>query len=395
MTVLFSYAFRPLFLLATIHAVLVVPYWTAAWMGSVPMPTGLGTPSWWHAHEMIHGFAGAAVGGFALTAVATWTQRPPVAGLPLIALSSLWLIARVLFAFASPNLRAAAMTADLAYGVLLFVLLAREVTVVRNTRNYKVAVLLALLPLTNAGFFVAVAKKPALAASALMAAVWSLILLINLIAGRIVPAFTRNWLKMHARPTADPRLPPSFDRWDLLTTALMIAFAVLDLIVSSRSLGLMALGIVASAMLGFRLVRWRGFRAMQEPLVWVLHLAFAWLPIGFLLLGLAHAELVPRSAGIHALTGGAIATMIVAVASRAALGHTNRPLRSHPVLTAAYLSITISAMCRVAATFGPGARVLLAAAAAFWCLGFLAFAYRYVPILTRPRLENTRSLPLA
>lgn len=398
MPLFFSYAFRPLFLLMTIYAVVVVPYWTAAWLGYLPMPTLLGTPSWWHAHEMIHGFAGAAVGGFALTAVATWTRRPPVAGPALLMLSGLWVVARLLFALPFPGLRPAAMTADLGYGVLLFVLMSREIIGAKSVRNYKVLVILALLPLANAWFFSGIIRNAAWTASSLMAAVWSLVLLINVIAGRIIPAFTRNWLKMHAEPAiahGGPKLPPAFGRLDLLSTVLMIAFATLHLAGFPSSIGLAVLGLLTSAVLGVRLFRWRGFETTKEPLVWVLHLAFAWLPIGFLLMGLAQAGLVPRSAGIHALTSGAITTMIVAVASRAALGHTNRPLRSHPALTTAYLAITISAVSRVLATFGPGARILLAIAAITWCLGFLAFAWRYVPILTQPKLRRASSLPMA
>ena len=111
MPVLFTYAFRPLFLLATLYALAVVPIWAAAWLGYLPMPTSLGTPSWWHAHEMIYGFAWAAIGGFALTAVATWTKRPPVAGAPLMILSALWVTARVLFVLPSQSLLPPAIAA--------------------------------------------------------------------------------------------------------------------------------------------------------------------------------------------------------------------------------------------------------------------------------------------
>jgi uncharacterized protein involved in response to NO len=102
---------------------------------------------------------------------------------------------------------------------------------------------------------------------------------------------------------------------------------------------------------------------------------------------------VPRTAGVHALTSGAIATMIVAVASRAALGHTGRALQSHPLLTAAYVSITIAAVTRVAATFGPGARVLLIISATAWTLGFTCFTWRYAPILAQGKKTRPGSLP--
>lgn len=396
MSIFFGYAFRPLFLLATAHAIAIVPLWVAAWLGYLPMPVSLGTPTWWHAHEMIYGFAGAAVGGFALTAVATWTKRPPVSGARLMILSSLWLVARVLFALPSSRQLAAAIVADLAYGVLLFALMSREVIAARNRRNYKVLSILGLLPVTNALFLGAITLNPAWARTALVAGLWLIVVLINLIGGRIIPTFTRNWLQRRGlakgRELTMP-LPPEFDRVDLLGTWLLVAFATLQL-ADAPSIMTAPVGMLASVLLFVRLIRWQGIRAFDEPLVWVLHVAFAWLPLGVLLLSAAELRLVPETAGIHALTSGAVTTMIIAVAGRAALGHTGRPLESHPVLTAAYVLITVAAICRVAAAWGPAARALIGCSAAAWCVGFLCFAWRYIPILTQPRIQKARSLPI-
>lgn len=391
MNVFFSYAFRPLFLLATVYAIVVVPLWAASWFGHLPMPTSLGTPTLWHAHEMIYGFAGAAIGGFALTAVGAWTKRPPVSGVPLMILSALWVIARALFAIPSPNLLAPAIIADLGYGALLLVLMSREVIGVRSQRNYKVLLILGLLPVTNALFFLGTTRNAGWTRTALFAGLWLVVMLINLIGGRVIPAFTRNWLKrqLTEQKRQPATLPPVFDRFDLFTTWLMVAFAILHL-VEAPSRGTAVVGLITSVLLFIRLTRWQGTRTGGEPLVWVLHVAFSWLPLGFLLLACAEVGLLPQTAGIHALTSGAITTMIIAVAGRAALGHTSRPLESHPVLTAAYVLITVAAICRVAATIGPGARALLAVSALAWCLGFVCFAWRYLPILTQPA---PRSLP--
>lgn len=394
MPVLFTYAFRSLFLLATLYAIIIVPLWVAAWLGVVPMPTSLGSPIWWHAHEMIYGFAGAAIGGFALTAVAAWTKRPPVAGAPLILLSALWVIARVLFSLPFPKLFPLAIAADLAYGGLLFVLMSREVISARSQRNYKVLVILGLLPITNVLFFAAMIRNTGWAMNALFAGLWLVVLLINLIGGRVIPGFTRNWLMgqatEHGRPSS--ALPPAFDRFDLVTTCLMLAFALLH-VLEAPARWTAILGLIASVLLFIRLTRWQGIHTGSEPLVLILHVGFAWIPLGLLLLSWAELGLVPRTAGVHALTSGAITTMIIAIAGRAALGHTGRALQGHPTLTAAYVLITIAAICRVAAAFGPGARALLAVSATAWCLGFVCFAWRYVPILTQPKAQRPGSLP--
>ncbi len=390
----FSYAFRPLFLLATVYAIVVVPLWVGAWLGYLPFPGMLGAPSWWHAHEMIFGFAGAAVGGFALTAVATWTNRPPVSGAPLLVLSALWLIARILLSLPSPSLLAPAIIADLGYGGLLFALMSREVITARNERNYKVLLILGLLVVSNAFFFVGVTRSAGWSMTALHSGLWLIVLLINLIGGRIIPAFTRNWLKRRAADQMyqPMNLPPMFDRFDLISSGLLVGFAIFQL-VDAPARWTAVLGLLTSVLLFIRLARWHGIRGGEEPLVWVLHIAYLWLPVGVLLLSFAEVDLLPQTSGIHALTSGAVTTMILAVASRAALGHTGRPLESHPLLTAAYVLITVAAICRVAATFGPAARVLLATSAAAWCLGFICFAWRYAPILTQPTVQRQASLP--
>ena len=394
MKIIFTYAFRPLFLLATLYAIAVVPLWAAAWLGYLPMPTLLRTPTWWHAHEMIYGFAGAAIGGFALTAVATWTKRPPISGLALMILSALWLIARVLFVLPFASLLAPAIVADLGYGVLLFLLMSREVVAVRSQRNYKVLLILGLLPVTNALFLFGMTRDASWTMTALFAGLWLVVLLINLIGGRVIPGFTRNWMKrqLMEQKREPATLPPLFDRFDLFTTWLMVAFAILH-VLGAPSRWTAVVGLITSVLLFIRLTRWQGIHTGGEPLVWVLHVAFSWLPLAFLFLAFAELGMLPRSAGIHALTSGAITTMIIAIAGRAALGHTSRPLESHPVLTAAYVLITIAAICRVAATIGPGARALLVLSAGAWFFGFVCFAWRYVPILTQGRVQRPGSLP--
>jgi len=271
MKILFTYAFRPLFLLATLYAIAVVPLWAAAWLGYVPMPTALGTPTWWHAHEMIYGFAGAAIGCFALTAVAAWTKRPAVAGAPLMILSGLWVIARVLFALPFPALLVPAIVADLGYGVVLFVLMAREVISVRSQRNYKVLLILGLLPLANAFFFLGMTRNAPWTMTALFAGLWLVVMLINLIGGRVIPGFTRNWLKrqLTEQKREPATLPPVFDRFDLLTTWFMVAFAILHLL-GAPSRWIAGVGLITGALLFIRLTRWQGIHTGSLTAAYVL-----------------------------------------------------------------------------------------------------------------------------
>ena len=127
-------------------------------------------------------------------------------------------------------------------------------------------------------------------------------------------------------------------------------------------------------------------------MVLVLHLAYAWIPIGLLLLGLSVAGLnIAESAGVHALTAGAMTTMIIAVMTRASLGHTARDLKAAPLTVAAYISVTVGALVRVAASLGLGPYgIMIDLAGLFWGGALLLFLIVYQPILWAPRLGEER-----
>ena len=216
---------------------------------------------------------------------------------------------------------------------------------------------------------------------------WLLILLINTIGGRIIPAFTRNWLRIQRPELTNEKLPKNFGRVDLLATIVLIVFAAATLLFRTTPI-LSTLAICTSLLLLWRLIRWKGFYTFSNPLVWMMHIAYAWIPIGVFILALSYENLVPVSAGIHALTIGSIASMIVSVASRAALGHTNRALVAHPLLTTAIVLLSVAAIFRVAAAI-IAVNVLMHGATLFWLLGFICFAVHYLPILLQPAKINS------
>lgn len=378
-TVLLSYAFRPLFLLATLHALLSLSFWIAWWGGLVPV-TIERIPMYWHGHEMIMGLAAAAIGGFLLTAVATWTKRPPVSGVPLLLLCMAWLVGR--FALQWPWL---ALFADLAYWLGLWSLLAIELFSARNSRNYKLLWLLAAMTLSDLLFHLAELYQPVMQQRALWAQIWLVILLINVIGGRIIPAFTTNWLRKqeHGAQLTPAQLPHTFGTFDLVAIAVLVLFALTTVLPVQWPVPpavAFSLGILATVLQLVRLLRWKFWLTFSDPLVWMLHLSYAWIPVGLALWTLSVAGVVPVSAALHALTVGGITSMIISVGSRAALGHTGRPLRSHPLLTSTIVLLTITAVLRVTAVLVPTSQLLELSAIA-WILAFLCFAFVYVPIL--------------
>jgi uncharacterized protein involved in response to NO len=388
---LFDYGFRPFFLLAGLWGAAALLLWLAFWFGRLE-PAGPWQGVLWHAHEMIFGFAIAGVAGFLLTAVPGWTATEPLRGAPLAALALLWLAGRatLLASAALPPLAVAIV--DLAFlpALALPTALALVAGLKRtgSARNFMFLVLLGALETGNLLTHLdALGWTAATAEIGLRLGLDTLLLMITLVGGRILPAFTRTALRQ-AGIAAEIR---SDARLDALAIAGMAALLLGDLVLGPGLLtGVLA--FLAGAAGAVRLYFWRPFAAARgRPLLWVLHLGYGWLVVGLLMKGLADATgLLPATAALHALTVGAVGTMLMGVMSRASLGHTGRPLVAPRAVAAAYVLLTVAALLRVAAPLLPdNYNALLAAAGCAWALAFALFSVIYLPILTGPRVDGT------
>lgn len=371
---LFRQGFRPFFLGAGLWALVSLGLWMAVLAGWLSLPTAF-SPIDWHAHEMIFGFAGAAIAGFLLTAVPNWTGRMPLQGGPLIALFAAWLAGRAAMAASAASGPLVAAMADLAFPGLLFLALGREIVAGRNWRNLPVLIALALLFTANLLTHLEALGIAESGAAGQRAGLAVIVGLISLIGGRVVPSFTRNWLAKRGEAKM-PARAGTLDRVSLGLTAAGLAAWVAQPDAAVTGALLMTAGV--SGMV--RLARWRGPRTFAEPLVWSLHLGFLWVPVGLTVLGanILWPDLIPAAAAIHALSAGAIGTMTLAVMTRATLGHTGRALTADPLTRALYLLVTLAALARLAAAFGlAGHDPLLWLAAAAWTGAFGLFTLRY------------------
>ena len=377
--ILFSYAFRPFFLLVGAYAMLMLLAWAFYLSGVIVWPDGL-PPRVRHGHEMIFGFAGGAIAGFLLTAVATWTNRPPIAGAELMALCAAWGLAR-LGGFLPGQIGWVVWgLSSLCFWGGLLLLMGREVVAAKNSRNYKAILLLAAFLATEAVFFMAAGDHVELQDKSLRTGLFLVLGMIILVGGRIIPAFTQNWLRLN-RPDLSVQLP-AFDRIDAGGVALTVLFG-LGFVLWPRSTLTGSLGLLAALAHGYRLVRWQGWLAGREPLLWVLHLGYGWIAVGFLLLGIAiFGKPSLWESGIHALTYGALGTLILGVAARVALGHTGRPVQSVPLMTLAFSLISLGALCRIIAQ--PGVSLWMTFSVALWLGAYGLFLIQYVPILLAP-----------
>lgn len=376
---LFSHGFRPLFLGAGLFAILATAAWLLVLMGYSPLP--LGNPLLWHSHEMLVGFVGAAMGGFLLTAVPNWTGSAPLRGTGLVVLCLLWLAGRLAAAAAEVLPLAVVAIVDLSFSVMLIISITNAVVKGGNRRNYPILGLIGLTVLLNGCYHVApwLGVNPL---TFLYLYIHVVLLLITIIGGRITPNFTANWLKQRGAV----RLPRRYLALEVATIALTVAVGLSDsLWPGSGASGLCALA--AAAAHGLRLSQWRGLATRGEPLMVVLHVGYGWLVVGYGLLAMSvfMAEL-PRSAALHTLTLGAIGTMIIAVMSRASLGHTGRPLTASRLLALAFALVSVAALLRLGAGLWMSLYTpLIHASGGVWIAAFGLFVLLFAPMLLRPR----------
>ncbi len=379
---LFSYGFRPLFLAAGLFAALVVPLWMLVWSGDIAV-SGPFLPLDWHIHEMLFGYTSAVIAGFLFTAVPNWTGRMPTRGWPLMALAALWLAGRLAVSGVVALPPIAVLVIDCAFMLAIGAMVAAEIVAGRNWGNLKVVVPVLVYLGANVTFHLEAASTGS-ADHGRRLGFAMVVLLILLIGGRIIPSFTRNWLAKRS-PNPGP-LPVPFNRFDgatLLFTlaALLVWVARPDGPVAGAAL------VLAGALQAVRLARWRGWRVWSDPLVLMLHLAFAFLPAGLAALGLAALGLLAPATGFHLLGIGGIGGMTLAVMMRASLGHTGRELRAGPVLTLGFCAVALAALARVSLAFPTG----LWLAAGLWTLGFSLFVWRCAPVLTRPNAARRKA----
>ena len=383
---LWGRAFRPFFLGLALHAMLVIPWWVLAWLGALPVPAWL-TPTLWHAHEMVFGFVAAAIAGFLLTASPVWSGGPALTGRPLIALVALWLAGRVAFAAAG------VLPAGLVAGVDLAFLPAVALAVVRTlwgsgqARNYAVVGIVVALALGNAATHAeALGFAQGAARPGLRFAVDAVVVLILVIGGRITPAFTRNAL-------ARAGLGETVRSWGWVDSLAIGAAGALALatLVAGRTHETGLLAVLAGLAAAVRLVGWQGWRVRGEPLLWSLHAGSAWVVAGLLLVGASDlGAAIPATAGLHALTAGAMGSLVLAVITRVGLGHTGRPLVLPRGVVLGYGLVHGAAAGRVAVPFLPGGEqgIVLLASGLAWAAAFGIFAVRYWGILTGPRPDG-------
>lgn len=375
--------FRPFYLAAAVFALIALPLWVGSYFGIV-RPEGYLSGVVWHSHEMIFGFAPAVIAGFLLTAVRNWTGRSTPTGAPLAGLVALWLLARLLI-FTGPGPVAAVI--DLMFLPMLGIAIAFPIWKSRNFRNFKILAILALLTMTNAIFHLAQLNFLPIAMMNLSTtlALDVIAILLAVMAGRVIPAFISG-----AVPTATPRRNQPIEVVAIGSLILIAGAGVADYWFTIPKIVLSALFLVAAIAHIIRLLLWNPHRTMAIPLLWMLPLAYVWLPIALAFRALSLLAIVPVASAFHALTIGAMTGLMVAMMTRSALGHSGRPLVAGSMEIAAFVLVQLAVVIRVFAVIVMPQYYQLAVilSATLWSLAWALFLIRYLPILTRPRIDG-------
>ncbi|MGB5396511.1 MAG: NnrS family protein [Gammaproteobacteria bacterium] len=378
---LFDLGFRPFFLLAGISAVVLVAFWVYDYA------TGSSESNYypaivWHGHEMIFGYSVAVIAGFLLTAVRNWTGLQTPGGYPLAGLVLLWLAGRVsaLYSGVLPHWSIAFI--DLAFLPVLAIVL--SVPLLRKRQKHNLVFLLVLMALTVANVLVhlqLLGLTEASASQGLNFAIYVIVFLVSVLGGRVIPFFTET-----AIPAATARKWPSVE---MLSLGSLVVLMGLDLL-AVAPVAIMLVAILAALAHGVRLFGWYHRRVLLVPLLWVLHLGYAWLVVGFALKALAAAGLINPMLALHAFTTAGIGTMTLGMMARVALGHTGRELRIGRWITLSFVLANLAAVARVLLPVMVPQMYndCVVLAGVLWSAAFAIFVFNYAGILVRPRLDG-------
>ncbi len=374
----FALGFRPFFLAAGLYGVLMMALWLGVLHGRLD-PGGL-SPLVWHGHEMLFGFTVAVIAGFLLTAAQNWTGIRTPHGRPLVVLFLLWGAGRL--AFLIPGLAPEWIAAiDLAFLPALAFALALPILRARQLHNYPFPIMLLALAAANALVHLETLGWSTTASLGLHLAVYVIVVMIVVMGGRVIPSFTDNKLRTRAR------------RWQSIEILAPVSsvVALLAALAAPASPVTALLAALAAAVHATRLAGWYTKQYWAVPLLWVLHLGYAWIAVGFALLAWSAAGMdAAAGSALHAFTAGGIGVLTLGMMARVSLGHSGRLLEPAPVMTWAFAAVNFAALVRVAAPllFPHAYATAMAVAGLLWVGAFGLFAAIYAPILLRPRVDG-------
>ena len=376
----FALGFRPFFTLAALAALILMALWPLVWRGQIGPPSHYDAIAW-HSHEMLFGYAAAVIAGFLLTAVRNWTGVDTWTGPRLALLALLWLAGRLL-PWVDGIPVSVLVAVDVAFLPLVAISLIRPIWAGQNRVNRVFVLLLCAMALVNLLSHLQLIGVQIPFGDARRVMLDLILLLIVLVAGRVLPFFTRSVL-----PGFQPVSRPWVEKGSVLLIGLI---GLADLLVSLPMVVSAGLWLLFASLQLLRLAGWYEMRVLRMPVLWVLHAGYAWLTLGSLLYGLSMLGLFTLSGALHALTVGVVGVFTLGMMARVSLGHTGRSINVSMPTALSFVLMNLGALVRV---FGPAAfpekyALWVDISSGLWVLAFGLFSWRYVPLLLRPRVDG-------
>ncbi len=379
---LWRLAFRAGFLGAGIFAVAAMVRWLI-WIEAPASWTADINPQWWHAHEMIFGFAMPVVAGFLLSAVAVWTGIAGTKGLRLKLLFGAWLLARQTLWLMPSDMMILAWVAEMAFIALLLFELGSRVWARRQWRNMLfIPVLLGLATLNTISYITA--DDIIMNIRLHYSAVWLVSILVVIVGGRVIPIFTANRLSIKIAPQ------PKWLEYSAIGSVTLVATVLAVWPVEKVAAPFQALCILAGALHLYRLAQWQGWKTTGVPLLWSMHLSYLCIPLALLGFAFAGSNPIALKNVMHLLAVGTIGGMILSMMSRVSLGHTARKMELSGGVASAFGMIFIAAVVRALLPIVDPSLTHWSwrISAVLWIVAFTIFVLRYYVVLTQPRVDG-------
>ncbi|WP_299198671.1 NnrS family protein [uncultured Amphritea sp.] len=379
---LFNLGFRPFFLFAALSSLLLMTHWMMLLGSTQPTYSYYQISQVWHGHEMLFGYAVAVITGFLLTAVRNWTSIQTPYGAKLAALFLLWLAARLLPVFSEyimPLPAPLIAITDLLFLPLVALSIALPIIRSGNYRNLIFTVILLAMTLANLLIHLQLLGiTESTLARGLQLEVGLIVVVMVMMGGRVIPFFTEralafdakrySWIEKSIIPLAFGWLVADLLQFSLIATILAAVNATLNLI---------------------RLAGWFKLRMIRNPLIWILHVAYLFIVLGFALKALNGLTSFSPYIATHAFAAGAIGSMTLGMMARVALGHTARPLKLAKITVVAFVLMIVAGVIRVFLPMIPELYTMaIHLSGGLWILAWLLFLIPYTPILLKPRIDG-------
>lgn len=375
--------FRPFFLLGAIYSAISLLIWGGFYAGHITPPSFMLDSVSWHAHEMIYGFSMAIVAGFLLTAVANWTGGAPARQIHLAALCLTWIAGRVVMGVDLDLPNTAILIIEGSFIPALAISLAIPLLKSWSKRNFVFLALLTILFACDIGFLVSESRTP------LYIAIMVIITMISLIGGRVIPAFT----VAAVRRRGEEAFQTLQGKMDILALVSLAGVILTLMFVGTQGVALAGAAFTSVIIHALRMRHYHTLKTLNDPMVWILHVGYAWVIVGLLLMGFSALNILAFSTALHALTAGAIGSMTLGMMCRVSLGHTGRNLTAGKLTTLSFTLMQIAALLRV---FGPiispsQTTLWIVSSAMLWTICFGLYVLIHAPMLWQLRPDGKQT----